>query len=177
MDTKAINPQNKITTNPFIVGIGASAGGMEAIHDLFDYMPDNTGFTFVVIQHLSPDYKSLMAELLSRHTEMKVFEAQHGVKVMPNCIYVIPSKKLITIHEGKLLLDEKLKSRLPNNAIDIFFESLAEDAGKNAIGIVLSGTGTDGTKGIEAIKEKGGTVVWEHKLEPLNGGATKEKLT
>jgi two-component system, chemotaxis family, CheB/CheR fusion protein len=170
MDTKTTDPHNKITTNPFIVGIGASAGGMEAIHDLFDYMPDNTGFSFVVIQHLSPDYKSLMAELLSRHTEMNVFEAEDGVKVKPNCIYVIPSKKLITIHDGKLRLDEKIKSRLPNNAIDVFFESLAEDAGKNAIGIILSGTGTDGTKGIEAIKEKGGTVVVQDPLSAAFDG-------
>src|SRR5690242_4121692 len=99
----------------FVVGIGASAGGMEAIHDLFDYMPENTGFAFVVIQHLSPDHKSLLAELLSKHTEMNVREAEDGMKVEANCIYVIPSKKLITIHEGKIKLDEKIKSRLPNN--------------------------------------------------------------
>ncbi len=177
MKTKATDPHNKITTNPIIVGIGASAGGMEAIHDLFDYMPDNTGFSFVVIQHLSPDYKSLMAELLSRHTQMNVFEAQDGMVVMPNCIYVIPSKKLITIHQGKLRLDEKLKSKLPNNAIDVFFESLAEDAGKNAIAIILSGTGTDGTKGIEAIKEKGGTVVVQDPLSAAFDGMPNSAVT
>jgi two-component system CheB/CheR fusion protein len=164
MKSKAIEPNKKITASPFIVGIGASAGGMEAIHDLFDYMPDNTGFCFVVIQHLSPDYKSLMAELLSRHTSMNVVEAEEGMVVKPNCIYVIPSKKLITIHEGKLRLDEKIKNKLPNNAIDIFFESLAEDAGKSAIAIILSGTGSDGTKGIEAIKANGGTVVVQDPL-------------
>jgi len=170
MKTKATDSQKKITTNPFIVGIGASAGGMEAIHDLFDYMPDNTGFTFVVIQHLSPDYKSLMAELLSRHTNMNVFEASEDTKIKPNCIYVIPSKKLITIRNGRLHLDEKLKTKLPNNAIDIFFESLAQDAGKNAIGIILSGTGTDGTKGIEAIKKKGGTVIVQDPLSAAFDG-------
>ncbi len=154
----------------FIVGIGASAGGMEAIHDVFDYMPDNTGFSFVVIQHLSPDYKSLMAELLSRHTEMRVLEAEDGMPVMPNCIYVIPSKKIMTISKGKLQLDEKLKTKLPNNAIDVFFTSLAEDAGKNAIGIVLSGTGTDGTKGIEAIKNNAGVVLVQDPLSAAFDG-------
>lgn len=151
--------------NHYIVGVGASAGGMEALHDLFDYMPINTGFSFVIIQHLSPDYKSLMAELLSRHTKMQVREANDGMKIEPNCIYAIPSKKLMTVKDGQLHLDEKLKNKLPNNAIDVFFESLAEDRKKDAIGIVLSGTGTDGTKGIEAIKNNGGIVVVQ---EPLS---------
>lgn len=149
----------------YIVGVGASAGGMEAIHDLFDYMPHNTGFSFVIIQHLSPDYKSLMADLLSRHTRMQVVEAQDGIEVQPNCIYAIPSKKLMTIRNGRLNLNEKVKSNLPNNAIDVFFESLAEDQGTRAIGVVLSGTGTDGTRGIEQIKSKGGLVIVQ---EPLS---------
>ncbi len=156
--------------HPYIVGIGASAGGMEAIHDVFDYMPDNTGFAFVVIQHLSPDYKSLMAELLTRHTSMQVVEASDGLSVTPNCIYVIPSKKLMTIRHGQLQLDEKLKTRQPNNAIDIFFDSLAEDVGKNAIGIILSGTGTDGTKGIESIKAHGGLVLVQDPLSAAFDG-------
>lgn len=149
----------------YIVGVGASAGGMEAIHDLFDYMPHNTGFSFVIIQHLSPDYKSLMADLLSRHTRMQVVEAQDGMPVEPDCIYAIPSKKIMTIHGGRLSLNEKIKTNQPNNAIDVFFESLAEDQGTRAIGIILSGTGTDGTKGIEQIKNKGGLVVVQ---EPLS---------
>lgn len=149
----------------YIVGVGASAGGMEAIHDLFDYMPNNTGFSFVIIQHLSPDYKSLMADLLSRHTPMQVLEAQDGMLVEPNCIYGIPSKKIMTIHNGRLHLNEKIKSNSPNNAIDVFFESLATDQGTKAIGIILSGTGTDGTRGIEAIKKSGGVVIVQ---EPLS---------
>src|SRR5688572_8338877 len=138
-----------------IIGIGASAGGMEAIHDLFDYMPVNTGFSFVVVQHLSPDYKSLMAELLSKHTKMRVLEATDNMRVEADCIYVIPSKKLITIENDRLRLDEKIKSRAPNNAIDVFFESLAKDQQKKAVAIILSGTGTDGTRGIESIKRAG----------------------
>lgn len=142
----------------YIVGIGASAGGLQAIHDLFDNLPSTSGFAFVVVQHLSPDYKSLMAELLAKHTEMPVQEAQDNMQVEANHVYAIPSKKLMTLREGRLQLDEKVKGLLPNTAIDTFFESLAEDQGEKAVAIVLSGTGSDGTRGIEAIKNKGGLV-------------------
>jgi two-component system CheB/CheR fusion protein len=128
----------------YTVAVGASAGGLEAIHELFDNMPEDTNFSFVVIQHLSPDYKSLMGELLSKHTAMQVFEAQDGMAVEKNCIYLIPSKKVMTIHDGKLKLKDKIRDHLPNTAIDIFFESLAKEKGRKAIGIILSGTGTDG---------------------------------
>ncbi len=143
----------------FIVGIGASAGGLEAIHEMFDNVPDNTNFSFVIVQHLSSDHKSLMGELLSKHTSMQIFEAKDNMKLEPNCVYLIPNKYMMTVEKGKLKLHEKLHDRSPNNAIDIFFESLANDAGEKAVGIILSGTGTDGTKGIEAIKSKGGVVV------------------
>ncbi|HEY9047262.1 MAG TPA: chemotaxis protein CheB [Ohtaekwangia sp.] len=143
----------------YIVGIGASAGGMEAIHDLFDNLSQHTGFSFVIIQHLSPDYKSLMLELLSKHTTMRVLEASEGMEVEPDCIYLIPRKTLMTIEGNKLHLMEKKNSSFPNQAIDVFFESLARDKGKDAIGIILSGTGTDGSRGIEAIKGSNGIVI------------------
>lgn len=157
-------PPTPITPPTQIIGIGASAGGMEAIHDLFDYMPVNTGFAFVVVQHLSPDHKSLMAELLSKHTAMQVREATQNMALESDCIYVIPSKKLITIAGGRLQLDEKLKTREPNHAIDIFFQSLAKDQKEKAVGIILSGTGTDGTKGLEAIKRNGGIAIVQDPL-------------
>ena len=94
----------------YIVGIGASAGGIEAIHDLFENMPANTGFSFVVVQHLSPDHKSLMPDLLSRHTPMQVFEAEDGMLLQPDCVYVLPSKKIMTIQQGRLRLDDKAVS-------------------------------------------------------------------
>lgn len=164
MTKNTLPEESGLPLSTHIIGIGASAGGMEAIHDLFDYMPGNTGFSFVVVQHLSPDYKSLLAELLSKHTEMQVLEARNNMVVEPNSIYVIPSKKLITISQGRLQLNEKVKSRAPNNAIDVFFESLAKDQQKNAVGIILSGTGTDGTKGIESIKREGGIVIVQDPL-------------
>lgn len=142
-----------------IVGIGASAGGLKAIQELFDNMPDNTGFSFVIIQHLSPDYKSLMRELLSKHTAMQVYEAEDNMHVLPDCIYLIPSKKIIRIRNGRLRLEEKIKTGLPAQAIDIFLESLAQEKGSNAIAVILSGTGTDGTRGLEAIKSQGGIII------------------
>ncbi|HYG01824.1 MAG TPA: chemotaxis protein CheB [Chryseosolibacter sp.] len=155
----ATNNTFPVSAEHYIIGIGASAGGLEPINELFDNMPDDTGFSFVVVQHLSPDHKSLMAELLARHTSMKVMEAEHGMQVTPNCIYLIPSKKIMTLSNGSLMLHDKERTLVPNNAIDMFFDSLAHAKGNNAVGIILSGTGTDGTKGIESIKNSGGLVI------------------
>lgn len=141
-----------------IVCIGASAGGMEAIHDLFDNLPPDTGYSFIVIQHLSSEHKSLMAELLSKHTAMEVVEARENIPVQPNCVYVIPNNRNITISNRTLLLSGKEQGRSPNMAIDIFLHSLASDVGDKAIAVILSGTGTDGTKGIIEIKRSGGLV-------------------
>src|SRR5678809_328483 len=100
----------------YIVAIGASAGGLEAIHEFFDNMPSNGNFSFVIIQHLSPDYKSLLVELVARHTNMKVLEAKHDLPVEQNNVYVIPNDKLLTIMDGRLQLSEKNFERMPNTA-------------------------------------------------------------
>ncbi|MGZ3959463.1 MAG: chemotaxis protein CheB, partial [Flavisolibacter sp.] len=100
--------------NHFIVAIGASAGGLEAIHEFFDNMPANGNLSFIIIQHLSPDYKSLLVELISKHTNMKVFEAAHEAKVESNCVYVIPNNKLLTIRGGLLQLGVKNFEKAPN---------------------------------------------------------------
>lgn len=131
---------------------------MEAIHELFDHLPQHSGFSFVVIQHLSSDHKSLMAELLSRHTAMKVMEAANNVRIDPDCVYVIPNNRNITVHNRTLLLSGKEQGRSPNMAIDIFLHSLAQDIGDKAVAVILSGTGSDGTKGIMEIKKAGGLV-------------------
>jgi two-component system CheB/CheR fusion protein len=146
-------------TDHYLIGIGASAGGLEAIHKLFDYFPNNSSFSFVIIQHLSPDHKSLMAELLSKHTQMQVLEAEDNMRTRPNCVYVLPSGKQLTIERGRLQLVNQVRNREPNFAIDVFFESLAKDRGRYAIGIILSGTGSDGTKGVKMIKNAGGMVM------------------
>lgn len=159
-----MNESTSPASENFVVGIGASAGGLEPIHELFDNMPYNTNFSFVIVQHLSPDHKSLMGELLARHTTMRIIEAEENMHLLPNCIYLVPSRKVMTLSDGFLKLHDKDRSQIPNNAIDIFFESLAAEKGKNAAAVILSGTGADGTKGIEAIKQKGGFVVVQDPL-------------
>jgi len=142
-----------------VVGIGASAGGLEALENFFKNVPGNTGLTFVVVQHLSPDYKSLMAELLSKHTDMAVTRAEDGIEIEPDHVYLIPPKQNITIYNNRLFLKEQQQGQGLNLPIDIFFRSLAEDQGERAIGIVLSGTGSDGTLGSRAIKGAGGMIM------------------
>ncbi|MGD9504001.1 MAG: chemotaxis protein CheB [Syntrophobacteraceae bacterium] len=143
----------------YYVGIGASAGGLEAIEQFFTNMPPRSGLTFVVIQHLSPHYKSLMVELLSKRTEMPVYRAEEGLLVKRDCVYLIPPTKNLMIFHGRLLLSEQDHTKGLNLPIDVFLRSLAEDQGERAIGIILSGTGSDGMRGIRTIKEAGGMVM------------------
>ena len=140
-----------------IIGIGASAGGLEALQQFFSYMPPNSGLSFVVIQHLSPDYKSLMADILAKHTEMSVYQAENGMAVEPDTVYLIPPKKYLGVRDGKLTLSDAPGTL--NHPIDAFFASLAEEKREHAIAVVLSGTGSDGTNGVKAVKEVGGLVI------------------
>ena len=147
-----------------IVGIGASAGGLEALQDFFKNMIPEPDAAFVIIQHLSPDYKSFMNELLSRFTSIKIEVVTDGMALKTNHIYLIPPKMNMTIFHGILYLNELGANRTLNLPIDIFFRSLAKDQEKNAVGIILSGAGSDGTLGIKAIKEFGGmTMAQEEK--------------
>lgn len=139
---------------PLVIGIGASAGGLEALQQFFGYMPPNSGLSFVVVQHLSPDYKSLMADILGKHTEMTVCQAEDNMAVEPDTVYLIPPKKYITIKEGKLVLSDYAPGTL-NHPIDVFFASLAEEKKEHSIVVVLSGTGSDGTNGVKVVKEHG----------------------
>lgn len=142
----------------YYVGIGASAGGLEALETFFAQMPSSTGLAFIVIQHLSPDYKSLMVELLSKKTDMHVHRAEEGMPIEPNCVYLIPPRKTLTMYRGRLLLRDQAPTRGLNLPIDVFFRSLADDQGERAVAIVLSGTGSDGTRGIRSVKDAGGLV-------------------
>jgi two-component system, chemotaxis family, CheB/CheR fusion protein len=143
----------------YYVGLGASAGGLEALDSFFTHMDPRSGMSFIVIQHLSPDYKSMMVELLSKRTEMTVYRAEEGMIVQPNAVYLIPPRKNLSIFHGRLLLTEQDPTRGLNLPIDVFFRSLADDQGEKAIGIILSGTGSDGVRGVRAIKEAGGMVM------------------
>jgi len=142
-----------------IVGIGASAGGLEALELFFGNMPKNNGMAFVVIQHLDPNHVGIMPELLQRITPMKVFQACDCLKVKPNCVYVIPPKKSMSLLNGALHLFDPVETRGLRLPIDIFFRSLAADRQENSIGIILSGMGSDGSLGLKAIKEKNGVVL------------------
>ncbi|MGM0606775.1 MAG: CheR family methyltransferase [Candidatus Muiribacteriota bacterium] len=142
-----------------VVGVGASAGGLEALQSFFKNMPLNTKMSFVVVQHLSPDYKSVMDELLGRITKLKIQIAEDGMSILPNNIYLIPPKNNIYIFKNKLFLQKHGERKGLNFPIDIFFRSLAAEKGKNSIGVILSGTGSDGTLGGRAIKEVGGIVM------------------
>lgn len=138
------------------VGIGASAGGLEAFKSFFAEMPADTGMAFVLVQHLSPDHQSMLADLLGRTITMDVIEAEDGAPVKPNCVFVIPPDATMTIEDGHLKIVKPAPPRERRRPIDTFFQSLAEDQGESAIGIILSGTGSDGAKGVAMIKEYGG---------------------
>jgi two-component system CheB/CheR fusion protein len=153
---KQIEPRSKRVNKPFlVVGIGASAGGYEAFAQLLDNLSPDTGMAFVLVQHLDPTHLSKLSELLSRSTEMPVVEIQNNMVVEPNHVYVIPPACSVIISQGALRLQPRRRqgSNLP---IDELFVSLAFDQGNRAVGVVLSGNGTDGTLGLKQIKAEGG---------------------
>ncbi|QDU11501.1 chemotaxis protein CheB [Gimesia aquarii] len=152
--------QNEEPADEFhIVGVGASAGGLEALELMFKMMPDDAGMAFVIVQHLSPDFKSLMDELMARHTKMRINRVVDGMVVEPNSLYLIPPKQDMVISDGKLLLTEKDTSQSLSLPIDHFLRTLAQDVGRRSIAVILSGTGSDGSRGIRDIHEAGGLVV------------------
>ena len=144
-----------------IVGIGASAGGLAAFEAFFSGMPADVdpGMAFVLVQHLAPDHKSILTELIRRYTRMQVFEVEDGMAVQRNCAYIIPPNRDMAFLNGALQLLEPTAPRGQRLPIDFFFRSLAQDQQDRAIGIVLSGTGSDGTLGVRAIKGEGGMVM------------------
>jgi two-component system CheB/CheR fusion protein len=144
-----------------IVGIGASAGGLAAFEAFFSGMPaaSDPGMAFVLVQHLAPDHKSLLTELIRRYTRMQVFEVEDGMEVQPNCAYIIPPNRDMAFLGGRLQLMEPAAPRGQRLPIDFFFRSLAQGLRERAIGIVLSGTGSDGAQGVRAIKGEGGMVI------------------
>ena len=156
-DAAAQPPQNHFP----IVGIGASAGGLAAFEAFFSGMPADTdpGMAFVLVQHLAPDHKSILTDLIRRYTRMQVFEVEDGMAVQPNCAYIIPPNRDMAFLNGTLQLLEPAAPRGLRLPIDFFFRSLAQDQRERAICIVLSGTGSDGTLGVRAIKGEGGMVM------------------
>ena len=146
-----------VKSNQFLIAaLGASAGGLEAFESFFNHMPADAGIAFVVVQHLAPDHPSALAELLGRRTRMAVTEARDNTQVVPNRVYIIPPNATLTIENCTLRVMEPAQPHGRRTPIDSLFSSLAQDRGENAVCIMLSGTGADGTLGLRAIKEHGG---------------------
>src|SRR3990167_1825128 len=151
---------SRSASRPFpIVGIGASAGGLEALDLFLRNVPGGSGMAFVIVQHLDPTHKGIMAELLQRTTAMKVIRVKDRTRVRPDCVYVIPPSKDMSILHGVLHLLDPAAPRGQRLPIDFFFRSLAQDQQEHSIGVILSGMGYDGTLGLRAIKEQAGVVL------------------
>ena len=170
---KVEKPESPAGKPPFrIVGVGASAGGLEAFTALLKALPKDTGMAFVLVQHMDPAHESALSRILSRSTEMPVNDVTDGVAVAPNRVYVIPSNGDITIRDGKLRLVVRKEVGGRHLPIDLFLSSLADDRKQAAIGIILSGTASDGTQGLKAIKAEGGvTFAQDEKIRPAWGNA------
>lgn len=153
------NVEDSIVKMIPIAAVGASAGGLEPIETFFDVMPVDSGCAFVIIQHLSPDFRSLMDELLARHSSMKIHRVTDGMEIEPDSIYLNPPRSVMTIKGNRLRIEKIDTQDLVYLPIDLFFNSLAASRRESAIGIVLSGTGSDGTKGSESISNAGGSVL------------------
>lgn len=150
-----------------VVGVGASAGGLEAVSEFLSGLPATTGMAYLLVQHLDPNHGSALAEVLAKRTPMPVAEAQDGMAVEPNRLYIIPPNASLTLPGGCLRLTPRQASPPTHMPINMLFQSLAEERRHNAVGVVLSGSGSDGTRGLQAIKEAGGVTFAE---EPANAG-------
>src|SRR3984893_119053 len=142
-----------------VVGLGAAAGGLDAFRSLLGALPAGTGMAFILIQHLDPTHASMMVDLLAGHTQMKVQQAADGMPIEREHVYLIPPGSYLSIRAGPLRLSEPLERHGARLPIDFFLRSLAEEHGERAICVILSGTGSDGSLGLEAVKEKGGLVI------------------
>ncbi|MDX1752581.1 MAG: chemotaxis protein CheB [Salinimicrobium sediminis] len=159
-----------------IIAIGASAGGLEALKAFFQNVPQGSKSAYVIIQHLSPDYKSMMGELLSRSTNLPILEVENGMEVMQGHVYLIPPVNNLVLKNDRLYLSEKPKNQTLNLPIDMFFESLAKEHKEKAIGVILSGTGSDGTRGARAIKENDGMVMVQEPDEAQFDGMPRSAI-
>jgi len=156
---RSATPSDSAPGRPTVVGIGASAGGLEAFTRLIGHLPADTGLAYVLVQHLDPAHESLLAQLLGRAASVPVVEARDGMKLEPDHAYVIPPNAIITLADGHLRLVKRNPTDGIHLPIDVFLCSLAEMHGSGAVGVILSGTGSDGSRGIEAIKAEGGITI------------------
>ena len=159
-----------------VVALGASAGGLDAFKKLFDALPANSGMAFVLIQHLDPTHESLMVDLLTGHTPMQVLQATDGMQLERDCVYLIPPGAYLAIEGGALRLSKPRERHGTRMPFDFFLRSLAEECGERAICAILSGTGTDGSLGLKAVKEKGGLVIVQDPAEAAFDGMPRSAI-
>lgn len=173
--------QGKITSDKGedfpVIGVGASAGGLEAFGKLLSNLPTDTGMAFVLIQHLDPTHTSNMVEILKRYTRMPVLETKDSMKMLPDHIYMIPPNKNMTITDRTLKLAEQMEHPGIAHSIDLFFRSLASDLKEKAICIILSGTGTDGSLGAKAVKAELGMVMVQDPKTAAYDGMPQAAIT
>ena len=159
-----------------VVALGASAGGLDTFKKFFDALPANCGMAFVLIQHLDPKHQSMMVDLLTGHTPMKVLQATDGMQLERDHVYLIPPGTYLAIADGTLRLSKPLERHGARMPFDFFLRSLAEECGERAICAVLSGTGTDGSLGLKAVKEKGGLVIVQDPEEAAFDGMPRSAI-
>jgi two-component system, chemotaxis family, CheB/CheR fusion protein len=178
MATKRNHPRTIQGNDSFaVVAVGASAGGLEAFTQLLRSLPGNTGMAFVFIQHLDPKHHSVLAELLAKETEMPVVEAKNGTAVKPNHVYVIPPNVNMGILGRRLQLTPRAEKPGLHAPIDFFMQSLAEARNSRSIGVVLSGTASDGTRGLAAIKAEGGIAFAQDEKSAKHSGMPHSAVT
>ena len=148
-----------------VVAIGASAGGLEACRKLLSVLPDQTGMAFILVQHLDPTHESLLANLLATHTKMLVQQAAEGMPIGPDCLYVIPPGFYLSVAQGTLHLTDPEVRRGTRLPFDFLLNSMAEEYGPRAACVVLSGTGSDGSLGVGAVRSKRGFVIAQDPAE------------
>jgi len=157
---------NKPTHDEFLItGIGASAGGIQAFQEFFHHVPAKSGIAYVVILHLSPDHDSRLAQVLQTTTKMPVKQVNEKEKVQPDHVYVVPPNQHLTMQDGSIIVSPNIQIEDRRAPVDIFFRTLAEEHGSRAIGVILSGTGANGSMGIKRIKEKGGAAFVQNPRE------------
>lgn len=171
-ETSRVNPEESFP----IIGLGASAGGLEAFEIFFKNMPENSGMAFVLISHLDPAHTSMMKELLSKFTPMEVKQVNDGMKLEPNKVFVIPPNRYMSVSDNTLQLSEPEDPRGLRMPIDFFLRSLAADQGERAICVILSGTGSDGTLGLRAIHGGGGISVVQNPATAKYGGMPQSAI-
>ena len=169
-------PRGEEKQDVLVVAVGASAGGLEAFTDLLSHLPADTGLAFVLIQHLDPKHESILTELISHSTKMRVLEVKNGMAVEPDHVYVIPPNTTMTIRDHTLQLTAREDTRGQHMAVDIFMRALAEAQGARSIGIILSGSGTDGSLGLAEIQAQGGVTFAQDETSAKQDGMPRSAI-